>query len=129
MEKLKTAEHAGADTYMDLSTGGDLDEIRKNMMSLSNMPIGTVPIYAAAKKWQDMGKSMDNFNMEYVFEEIEYQAESGVDYMTIHTGLDLEAVHYAYETRLTGIVSRGGAIIANYMLKNNKENPLLVDFF
>ena len=128
MEKLKVAEHAGADTYMDLSTGGDLDEIRKNMMSLSNMPIGTVPIYSAAKKWQDMGKSMDNLDMEYVFEEIEYQAESGVDYMTIHTGLDLEAVHYAYETRLTGIVSRGGAIIANYMIKNNKENPLLVDF-
>lgn len=128
MEKLKVAEQAGADTYMDLSTGGDLDKIRKNMMSSSNMPIGTVPIYAAAKKWQDMGKSMDNFNMEYVFEEIENQAESGVDYMTIHTGLDLEAVKYAYEYRLTGIVSRGGAIIANYMIKNNKENPLLVDF-
>lgn len=128
MEKLKTAEQAGADTYMDLSTGGDFDEIRKNMMSLSHMPIGTVPIYSAAKKWQDMGKSMDNLDMEYVFEEIEYQAESGVDYMTIHTGLDIEAVKYAYEYRLTGIVSRGGAMIANYMLKNNKENPLLTDF-
>ena len=128
MEKLKTAEQAGADTYMDLSTGGDLDEIRKNMMSLSHMPIGTVPIYSAAKKWQDMGKSMDNLDMKYVFEEIEYQAESGVDYMTIHTGLDIEAVKYAYEYRLTGIVSRGGAMIANYMLKNNKENPLLKDF-
>ena len=128
MEKLKTAEQAGSDTYMDLSTGGDLDEIRKNMMSLSHMPIGTVPIYSAAKKWQDMGKSMDNLDMEYVFEEIEYQAESGVDYMTIHTGLDTEAVKYAYEYRLTGIVSRGGAMIANYMLKNNKENPLLKDF-
>ena len=114
MEKLKVAEHAGADTYMDLSTGGDLDDIRKNM--------------TAAKKWQDMGKSMDNLDMEYVFEEIEYQAESGVDYMTIHTGLDIEAVKYAYEYRLTGIVSRGGAMVANYMLKNNKENPLLKDF-
>lgn len=128
MEKLKTAEECGADTYMDLSTGGDLDNIRKNMMAATNMPIGTVPIYSAAKKWQDMGKDIDSISMEYVFEEIENQAESGVDYMTIHTGLDMEAVEYANNKRLTGIVSRGGAIIAGYMIKNKKENPLLVDF-
>lgn len=128
MEKLKIIEEAGGDTYMDLSTGGDLDAIRQDMIKNSSMPIGTVPIYAAAKKHAETEKDIEEMDMERVFEEIEIQAEQGVDFMTIHTGISMKAVEYAEKNRVMGVVSRGGSMTARWMRKNNKENPFLVYF-
>ena len=128
MEKLNVLEKAGADTYMDLSIGGDLDLIRKDMINASKLPIGTVPIYAVAKRNSDKGRTPEQLNMEEVFEEIEKQAENGVDFMTIHTGIDLKAVEFAEKNRILGVVSRGGSMIARWMRKNNQENPLLTQF-
>ncbi len=128
MEKLKMVEKAGADTYMDLSTGGNLDEIRKTMISSSHLPIGTVPIYAAAKKLSEKNIEIENMDMEEVFDEIERQAEQGVDFMTIHTGIDMASVEYAEKHRVMGVVSRGGSMIARWMKVNKKENPFLVEF-
>ena len=128
MEKLQVLEKAGADTYMDLSIGGDLDNIRKDMISSSNLPIGTVPLYAAAKRNTDKGKTIEQLDFEEVFEEIEKQAEMGVDFMTIHTGITEEAAAFAEKNRILGVVSRGGSMISRWVLKNKKENPLLTEF-
>lgn len=128
MEKLQVLEKAGADTYMDLSIGGDLDNIRKDMISSSNLPIGTVPLYAAAKRNTDKGKTIEQLDFEEVFEEIEKQAEMGVDFMTIHTGITKEAAAFAEKNRILGVVSRGGSMISRWVLKNKKENPLLTEF-
>ena len=128
MEKLQVLEKAGADTYMDLSIGGDLDSIRKDMISSSSLPIGTVPLYAAAKRNTDKGKTVEQLDFEEVFEEIEKQAEMGVDFMTIHTGITEEAAAFAEQNRILGVVSRGGSMISRWVLKNKKENPLLTEF-
>ncbi len=128
LEKLKMVEKAGAHTYMDLSTGGDLDNIRQDMINFSTMPIGTVPIYAAAKKISDKNIEIEKMDMELVFDEIEYQASQGVDFMTIHTGIDMASVEYAEKHRVMGVVSRGGSMIARWMKVNKKENPFLLDF-
>lgn len=128
MEKLKILEKAGADTYMDLSIGGDLDAIRKDMIASSNLPIGTVPLYACAKHNADKGKTIEQLDFEEVFDEIEKQAEMGVDFMTIHTGITEEAADYAEKNRILGVVSRGGSMISRWILKNKKENPLLTEF-
>lgn len=128
MEKLQVLEKAGADTYMDLSIGGDLDSIRKDMISSSSLPIGTVPLYAAAKRNTDKGKTVEQLDFEEVFEEIEKQAEMGVDFMTIHTGITEEAAAFAEKNRILGVVSRGGSMISRWVLKNKKENPLLTEF-
>ena len=128
MEKLQILEKAGADTYMDLSIGGDLDAIRKDMINLSSLPIGTVPLYAAAKHNADKGRTIEQLDFEEVFDEIEKQAEMGVDFMTIHTGITREAAAYAEKNRILGVVSRGGSMISRWILKNNKENPLFTEF-
>ena len=128
MKKLQVLEKAGADTYMDLSIGGDIDNIRKDMISSSYLPIGTVPLYAAAKRNTDKGKTIEQLDFEEVFEEIEKQAEMGVDFMTIHTGITEEAAAFAEKNRILGVVSRGGSMISRWVLKNKKENPLLTEF-
>lgn len=128
LEKLAAAEKAGADTFMDLSTGGDLDAIRKDMMTKSALPIGTVPIYAAAKRNADEKKAIEDMDMEEVFKEIKKQGELGVDFMTIHTGIDLKTAEYAENNRILGVVSRGGSMIASWMRKHNKENPFYENF-
>lgn len=128
MEKLRILEKAGADTYMDLSIGGDLDKIRKDMINSSNLPIGTVPLYAAAKHNADKGKTIEQLDFEEVFDEIEKHAEMGVDFMTVHTGITYEAATYAEKNRILGIVSRGGSMISRWVLKNRKENPLYTEF-
>lgn len=130
MQKLHAALRAGADTVMDLSIAGDLRTIRGDMLAACPKPIGTVPLYAVAQRYIDEGKDPALFSAQELFEEIEAQAEQGVDYMTVHCGITSRAAAWATENdgRTLGIVSRGGAILARWMRDNNRENPLLEDF-
>ncbi|MCU4741368.1 phosphomethylpyrimidine synthase ThiC [Natronoglomus mannanivorans] len=119
LEKLHTAVHHGADTVMDLGTGSDLDRIREANVAHSPVPIGTVPLYEAVKR----AGSPEDLTTDVLLEVIEKQAEQGVDYMTIHAGILLE--HLALtEDRKTGIVSRGGSIMAKWMEAHGEQNPL-----
>ncbi len=129
LQKLKIALDAGADTMMDLSIAGNLNEIRKNMLSQCGKPLGTVPLYAVAQKYIDKGKDPTLFRAEELIDEIENQAEQGVDFMTLHCGITRNNIKYACNTRRAmGIVSRGGSILARWIRENNEENPLLTRF-
>jgi phosphomethylpyrimidine synthase len=123
LEKLHTAVHLGADTVMDLSTGGDIDLIRREIIGASPVPIGTVPMYQAIKDIKDIGdlKARDLLDM------VERQAAQGVDYMTIHAGVLLEYLPLTAK-RVTGIVSRGGSLIAQWMLVRHEQNPWYTNF-
>jgi phosphomethylpyrimidine synthase len=123
LEKLHTAVHLGADTVMDLSTGGDLDEIRLSNINASPVPIGTVPIYEALYQVP----RVEDLSIEVMLEVIEKQAQQGVDYMTIHAGVRREHVPYTHG-RTTGIVSRGGSILAQWMEAHGKDNFLYEHF-
>ncbi|MEE9405205.1 MAG: phosphomethylpyrimidine synthase ThiC [Algisphaera sp.] len=116
VEKLKWAERWGGDTVMDLSTGGDLDATREALIKNSTTPIGTVPIYAMI-----IGRKIDDLSTEIVLDQCRHQAEQGVDYFTIHAGLLKEHIKLAKD-RLIGLVSRGGSLLAKWMLIHNKEN-------
>ncbi len=123
LEKLRVCLKYGADTVMDLSTGGDIPVIREAIIRASPIPVGTVPIYeclAHVKEVQDLTPRM-------LLDIIEAQAAQGVDYMTIHAGL-LRASLPLAARRITGIVSRGGALMAQWMLSNGAENPLYTHF-
>ena len=123
LEKLRYSIKYGADTVMDLSTGGDIPDIRKSIIAHSPVPIGTVPIYEAltrVRRIQDLTPSL-------MLEVIEEQAEQGVDYMTIHAGVLIQYVPMAAK-RVTGIVSRGGSILAEWMVKNHRQNFLYEHF-
>src|SRR6266550_4629321 len=119
LRKLHTAVHFGADTAMDLSTGGDIPEIRDAILRHSPVPIGTVPIYEAVSRV----KRIEDLNREVMLEVIEEQAAQGVDYMTIHAGVLIEYLPLVSK-RITGIVSRGGAILAQWMAHHRKQNFL-----
>ncbi len=119
LEKLHTAVHFGADTVMDLSTGGDIHEIRGAILRHSPVPIGTVPIYEALTRVSHVR----DLTPEVMLEVIEAQAEQGVDYMTIHAGVLREFIPLTRE-RITGIVSRGGALMAQWSVENNQQNFL-----
>ena len=123
LEKLHTAVHLGADTVMDLSTGGDIDKIRQAIIDASPVPIGTVPMYQAIQNIKDIGdlKARDLLDM------VERQAQQGVDYMTIHAGVLLEYLPLTTK-RVTGIVSRGGSLIAQWMLVRHEQNPWYTNF-
>ena len=123
LEKLHTAVHYGADTAMDLSTGGDLDRIREANVEHSPVPIGTVPIYEAVKRVDDVV----DITPDLLLEVIEKQARQGVDYMTIHAGILAEHLPLT-DGRKTGIVSRGGSILAQWMEENGNQNPLYTEF-
>ena len=123
LKKLHMAVHYGADTVMDLSTGGDLDGIRANMIENSTVPIGTVPIYGALLHVE----RLEDLTPKILLDEIEKQAKQGVDYQTIHAGTLREYIP-ATSHRITGIVSRGGAILAKWMAAHNQENPLYTHF-
>ena len=124
--KLEMAEAAGAHTVMDLSTGGDLDDIRARMLAASALPLGTVPVYAAAQRRIEQGAHPASFSAEGLMEEISRQAEQGVDFMTVHVGVTRRAAALAKETgRVVGVVSRGGSLTVRWMEENNAENPLL----
>src|SRR6201988_4294205 len=119
LKKLHTAVHYGADTVMDLSTGGIIHEIREAILRPSPVPIGTVPIYEAIARV----KRVEDLNAEVMLEVIEEQAQQGVDYMTIHAGVLIQYLPLISK-RITGIVSRGGAILAQWMAYNHKQNFL-----
>ena len=119
LDKLEYCIKFGADTVMDLSTGGDIPRIRQAILERSPVPIGTVPIYEALSRV----RRVEDLNKNVMLEVIEEQAEQGVDYMTIHAGVLVQHVPLAAK-RVTGIVSRGGAILAEWMVKNHKQNLL-----
>jgi phosphomethylpyrimidine synthase len=123
LDKLDYAVKFGADTVMDLSTGGDIPEIRKAIIAQSPVPIGTVPIYEALNRV----RRVEDLNINVMLEVIEEQAEQGVDYMTIHAGVLVQYIPMASK-RITGIVSRGGAILAEWMVKNHRQNLLYEHF-
>ncbi len=119
LNKLHTAVHYGADTVMDLSTGGDIHEIREAILRHSPVPIGTVPIYEAVSRV----KRIEDLTAAIMLEVIEEQAEQGVDYMTIHAGVLIQYLPMVAK-RITGIVSRGGAILGQWMAHHRKQNFL-----
>ena len=134
LEKLFTATRSGADAVMDLSTGGNIVEFRREIIKNSCVPVGTVPLYEAFQPaigagGADSGSNINKFDPEYLFEVIERQCEEGVDFITVHCGLTLEAVRKMnLQTRIMGIVSRGGSLIASWMIRNNRENPLYEEY-
>ncbi|RFT16531.1 MAG: Hydroxymethylpyrimidine phosphate synthase ThiC [Candidatus Saccharicenans subterraneus] len=127
--KLKISLKHGADAVMDLSTGGDVRAIRKKLLSLSPLPLGTVPVYQAAIEAISRRGSIVRMTEDDLFSVIEAQAREGVDFMTVHCGLTLKAVErLKKQGRIADIVSRGGAFHLAWMLHNEKENPLYARF-
>ena len=122
VEKLRWAERWGADTVMDLSTGGDLDATRRAIIHNARVPIGTVPIYSMI-----IGRKIEDLNKELILETLRHQAAQGVDYFTIHAGVLRQHLPLVKE-RLIGIVSRGGSLLAKWMLVHNEENPMWTYF-
>lgn len=123
LRKLSVCLKYGADTVMDLSTGGDIPQIREAILRHSPIPVGTVPIYECLAHVKDVA----DLTPETMLEIIEAQAAQGVDYMTIHAGVLRDFVPLAAH-RITGIVSRGGALMAQWMIANKAENPLYTHF-
>lgn len=119
LKKLHMAVHYGADTVMDLSTGGDIPNIRQQIIDASTVPVGTVPIYEALTRVQ----RVEDLTPEILLQVIEEQAKQGVDYMTIHAGILFEYLPLI-QRRLTGIVSRGGSLLAQWMAHHRAQNPL-----
>ena len=122
VEKLRFAERWGADTVMDLSTGGDLDECRRAILKASRVPIGTVPIYSMI-----LGKKIEDLSLEDILATLRHQAAQGVDYFTIHAGVLREHLPLV-KNRLIGIVSRGGSLLAKWMIVHGKQNPMYEHF-
>ena len=118
VEKLRWAEHWGADTVMDLSTGGDLDRTREAIIRHSTVPIGTVPIYSMI-----IDRRLEDLDAAAILEGLEHQAAQGVDYFTIHAGVLRDHLPLVRD-RLIGIVSRGGSLLAKWMLLHGRENPM-----
>jgi len=123
LKKLHMAVHYGSDTVMDLSTGGDIPEIRKAIIAKSPVPVGTVPIYEAVTRV----KRVEDLTPELLLAVIEEQAEQGVDYMTLHAGILYEYLPLV-QHRVTGIVSRGGSLLAQWMAAHRAQNPLYERF-
>jgi phosphomethylpyrimidine synthase len=118
VEKLRWAQKYGADTLMDLSTGGNLNECRQAIIDNSTIPIGTVPIYSMI-----IGRRIEDLTYETILQEVERQAQQGVDYFTIHAGVLREHLSLI-RPRITGIVSRGGSLLAKWMIHHDKQNPM-----
>src|SRR5262245_11862253 len=123
VEKLRLSVQYGADTVMDLSTGRNIPETREAILRASSVPIGTVPVYEAIERCTDPIA----LTPDLLFQVIEEQAEQGVDYMTVHCGVLLECLSLVRD-RITGIVSRGGSLMAQWMIHHGKQNPLYTEF-
>jgi phosphomethylpyrimidine synthase len=123
LAKLKMAVDLGADTVMDLSTGGNIDAIRRAIIAASPVPVGTVPIYQAIQNV----KKVEDLSPRDMLDMVEHQARQGVDYMTLHAGILRDYIPLTAH-RLTGIVSRGGSLMAQWMIGHNQENPLYTHF-
>lgn len=129
LEKARSAVKYGADTIMDLSTAGNLDDIRQTILKAVEVPIGTVPIYQAAIEAIKKREAIVNMTEDDIFNTIEKHAEDGVDFMTVHSGVTEQIVRrVAKHPRLAGIVSRGGTFLAAWILQHDKENPLYASF-
>lgn len=125
IEKMKIAVKYGADAIMDLSTGGDLQMILQQILKESSVMVGTVPIYSVATRLLCKGKKIAQLDPENLFNEIEFQAKMGVDFMTLHCGVTKSSLSYLNnDERVCGIVSRGGALLKRWITDNNNENPL-----
>lgn len=125
LKKLDVAVEAGADAVMDLSTGGDISLILRKILEHSPVMIGTVPIYKSVSKIFSEGKTCPELTTDEIFDEIENQAKTGVDFITVHCGITRHTVNVLENSnRLMGIVSRGGSLMTEWILVNEKENPL-----
>lgn len=129
LEKLKVAVKAGVHSVMDLSTGGDIDETRRQIIKNSPVMVGTVPIYQAIVDTAKKGKNIVDITEDEIFEAIEKHCSDGADFITVHCGVTKEVIDQLKETgRVMDIVSRGGSFIAAWILHNKKENPLYSQF-
>ncbi len=129
IEKAKVAVKYGADTIMDLSTGGDLDAIRRAIMKAVDVPIGTVPIYQAAEEMLAKGKAIIEMSEDDMWKAVEKHFKDGVDFATIHVGVTKEVVEKMKRVkRVVGMVSRGGTFLAAWILHWGKENPFYKDY-
>jgi len=129
LKKLNAALEAKADTIMDLSVGGDIRKTRKVILANSPIPVGTVPIYEAAIKAKKKFGDFSEMTPELILETIEEQAKDGIDFFTIHAGIDKNTVkRLQSKKRYGGVVSRGGAILVRWIIENQKENPLITYF-
>jgi phosphomethylpyrimidine synthase len=125
LEKLRVAVEAGADSVMDLSTGGDIPAIRRAIIAASTRPIGTVPVYQAGITAIEKHGAIVKMTVDDIFEAIEENARDGVDFITVHCGVTQSAIARLKEQgRVTDVVSRGGAFMVGWMLHNERENPL-----
>ena len=123
--KLKAAVDSGADTVMDLSTGGDIAAVRRSIIASSPLPVGTVPVYQAAIRTSGKGETIVGMGVDELFDMIREHMLDGIDFITVHSGVTRAAVaRLAKQGRVTDVVSRGGAILIGWMLHNEKENPL-----
>ena len=129
LQKLEVAIAAGADTVMDLSIGGDIDEVRREVLTQSTIPVGTVPLYQAALDARKREKSFVELDADEIFESIEKHAADGVDFLTVHCTVTQESVaRLKKHKRVLDIVSRGGALMLEWMAYNKTENPLFEYF-
>lgn len=129
LEKLSVAENAGADTIMDLSTGGNIDSLRKKILTQTKLPVGSVPIYQTAIEAIAKYGSIVEMTADDIFATIEAHAADGIDFMAIHCALNFDVVNrLKQQGRAMDIVSRGGAFLTGWMLHNNSENPLFTQF-
>ncbi|MHA1835825.1 MAG: phosphomethylpyrimidine synthase ThiC, partial [Candidatus Odinarchaeia archaeon] len=127
--KARTAIKYGADTIMDLSTGGDIDGLRRKLISELDVPIGTVPIYQAAIEAIEKKGAIVDMDEDIIFNSIHKHLKDGVDFITVHVAVTKEIVSHLKENpRLMGMVSRGGVFHAAYILHNDAENPLYSNF-
>jgi phosphomethylpyrimidine synthase len=123
VEKALTAEKYGADTVMDLSTGGDLDLARRRIMDAVNIPVGSVPIYQAA------GNGIENMTSDDMFNAVRKHAQDGIDFVTIHAGVTLQSFERLKGSdRILDVVSRGGAFTIAWMNHNNEDNPFYTEY-
>lgn len=128
LRKVRVAVKYGADAIMDLSTGGNIHQIRRRIIAASTVPVGTVPIYEAVCRTSRKGGPV-NMTSDDLFKTIEEHAKDGVDFMTVHCGVTKRtAGSLLKHKRVTGVVSRGGALLVAWMHKNGKENPLFEDY-
>jgi len=129
IKKLKTAMKAGADVIMDLSTGGDINKIRRKILEKCFLPVGTVPVYQSAVEAVKKKKALVNMEKDDIFSVIEEQLSEGVDFVTVHCGLTRDTLERVKnEGRITNIVSRGGAFLVEWMIFRDKENPFYEDY-
>jgi len=127
--KLRVALEAGADAVMDLSTGGDLREIRKAIVSKCDVPLGSVPIYETAVAAQRSAKKFADVSGDEMLATVELHAKDGVDFATVHCGVTYSVMEMAKKTtRVTDVVSRGGALLLEWMHANGRENPFYARF-